>query len=201
MLIGSIINLKMSKEIEIDDVVSMDNTSHWGNKKSIIPSSYYKTGMKQAYVNLMTQSPDDHILCIGYNEGDVQFGLSESFKKGEKRMDALKRALIEEINYEFKDKLLPNFYKYTYRTNEYTSNNHIIFVNITSDTKSFKRYPISIDTNNVNDDKTNKLIVIIHGDKEVLKEKFKLFSSSESKIASLNLIPVGQLNLLFKFLN
>ena len=52
----------------------------WEETNTILPSGYIRKGALQVFHRIRRSFPEDHIVCIGYNRGDTQFAITETFK-------------------------------------------------------------------------------------------------------------------------
>lgn len=182
----------------------------WKTTNSILPSTYNLPLMKTTYDHLSANFSKDYIVCIQYFQqkeripGDVQYGITETFKKGEDEINASLRGIAEELNI-FINHKFTDFYKETekliikgkkaFRTIYATT----IKINKESEVKLLDSSKIV--SNKSIDDKTKKMLIVIHGELEFLKEKISKFSTSEKGICSFHLIPVLELPKIFKFLD
>jgi len=157
------------------------------------PSSYKLDNLKLDIDYLQKYHNDDYLLCISYNEGDTQIGLTGTVKVNENPIDTAIRELHEEttnflsldkkcvtdwgtdnyitldVKFEFNqlnpiiDSKNRNINRFTYKI-DYTS--HVECTNIPNNTNA--------------DDVNQKVCLYIHGSKEILQSKFIYFNEYDN---------------------
>lgn len=172
----------------------------WEKVNSIIPSGYIRKGALQVFHRIRRSHPDDHILCIGYKRGDTQFAITETFKTYETSLnDVVDRCLQEECSMERVDRNVSiENVAFTY-TEKYAT---IYCVPLRVDSPTSMRpcekpSMMSVEDIDKDDDKSRKLVLLLHGPFEVIQSIFSQFSSLEDDISHLMSIPVSQVALVF----
>jgi len=169
------------------------NIVGWKNVKYIKPSTYCLLGMDIACDYLTQKFHNDHLICIYYKQGDTQIGLTETGKKWENNFDDIMiRGLSEELNISIRG----------------IENKHEIVLK--KKKKNIKIYCLHIDVNtniniveNINyttndDDKTKKVLILLHGNKNTIMTKISKIKSSEKDIIGINLIPIKKIKYIWK---
>lgn len=168
------------------------NDISWNNVNYIKPSNYLLSGMDIACEHLIKYYRNDHILCIKYKQGDTQFGLTETSKVWEKNLDdTMIRGINEELNISIDG--IQNKYTFLIKKN----NIKVYCLQIGTDTDV--NMIDDINCTNENDGK-KKVLVLIHGNKDIMMAKINKIKSSEKNIIGINLIPVKKIKKIYKFL-
>lgn len=171
----------------------------WEKVATITPSGYIRKGALQVFHRIRRSFPDDHILCIGYNRGDTQFAITETFKTYETTLDeVVDRCLREECSVERADRQVSiHNISFTY-TEKYAT---IYCVPLRIDNPTCIRpcpCPVSSSQDiDKDDDKSRKLVLLLHGPSDVIQSVFSQFSSVEDDISHLMSIPVSHVPKVF----
>ena len=192
------------------------------NNYSIVTIGYNKN-VKDKCVNCCKCTCNSHIckknnckfnvdyncpcVCNCYNKIISQFAITETFKHGETSNTAAIRAINEEININIKNTpIIINDNLYGYKSNYYSGNIHNAFIHV-NETTEFE-YINTKNSVTLQDDKSNKMNVVIYGKTDLLKNKFESvfknvngFTSDEQKIMSVLIIPVCYIHKLFRYVN
>lgn len=170
--------------------------SVWESIQSIIPSGYIRKGTLQVFHKIRKNYPNDHILCIGYKRGDTQFGITETFKTYETRVEqVVDRCLKEECSMEL---AAPSLDCLSFVYKEKYATIHCVPLRVTHD--NLRPCVISqslyagIDDD---DDKTRKLVLLMHGSPEVIRPVFSRFASVEEDISHLASVPIRDAHYIF----
>jgi len=176
--------------------------ARWERITHISPSNYIRKGTLHVLRQLRTQFPDDYLVCIGYRRGDTQVGLTETFKTYEQSPNTvLDRCLREETCVErFKKEPTSSAFLYHER---YAS----IYCMPLRVTSSDHLRPLYTDPHMIpdvmeedldkEDDKSRKLVLLVHGSLPQLLEQFSRFASSERDIEHLILVPLRGISTCF----
>lgn len=170
--------------------------SKWEQIHSINPSSYIRKGTLQVFHKIRKQYPNDFIVCIGYDRGETQFGLTETFKSFETRIeDVVDRCLEEECSVE---RTTTPYSDNVFTYNERHATIHCVPLRVNAKTMRPKSNRILEEASlNNNDDKTRKLVLLLHGELPVLQKVFSQFYSVEKEISHLLIVSVQDVNKLF----
>ena len=172
----------------------------WETISSIIPSNYIRKGSLQVFYKIRRNYPEDHILCIGYDRGETQLAITETFKTYETSVDqVVDRCMNEELSMEriVRDSsidMLSFIYHEKYATI------YCVPFRVTHDNVQATSNPLSVESEqdvNQDDDKKRKLVLFLHGPKEVLLNLFSRFYSVEREISHLTAIPVSKISNVF----
>ena len=174
-------------------------SSSWENIYSLVPSGYIRKGTLQVFHKIRRNYPNDHIMCIGYIRGDTQFVLTETFKTYEDSVEqVIDRCLKEECSVErIKTESTIDSVSFVY--NEKFATIHCVPYRVSLDNlrPSEPLTPEECEGINSDDDKTRKLVLLLHGPLHVLKKVFSKFYSSEDDISHITAIPVSQVSHIF----
>lgn len=167
-------------------------SSTWERIHSLLPSGYIRKGSLQVFQKIRRSYPNDHILCIGYTRGDTQFAVTETFKTYEQQVDeVIDRCLLEELSMErVPDRSHLDCLSFTYHERFATIHcvpMRVSYDNIRPCTTPLSTDPIDLDAN---DDKTRKLVLLLHGPPDVVLTLFSRFRSVEKDISHLVSVPV-----------
>lgn len=169
--------------------------TQWDRIYSLSPSNYIRKGTLQVFQKIRREYPADHILCIGYEWGDTQFGITETFKTHETTADqVVDRCLMEELSMERTDKTSEC------RTHVYQERFATIYcvpMRVSADNLRSCAPQSTDDDANKDDDKTRKLVLLLHGPFEVIRQIFSSFASTEKEITHLVSIPVNDIVFMF----
>lgn len=167
----------------------------WERIYSLSPSGYIRKGTLQVFHKIRKNFPDDHILCIGYSWGDTQFAITETFKTYETHVDdVVDRCLQEELSMERIEKMecIPYIY------NERFATIYCVPFRATHENLQSCHYdPVPEKDLDKDDDKTRKLVLLLHGPFPVIQKLFARFSSLEHNISHLISIPMTDINFVF----
>jgi len=163
----------------------------------MIPSGYIRKGALQVFHKIRRSYPTDHILCIGYERGDTQFAVTETFKTYETTVEeVIDRCLREELSMERVDSGL-DCLSFVYHERHAT----IFCVPMRCSQENLRPttvQPSSFEEDiNANDDKTRKLVLLLHGPPDVIQNLFSRFASVEKDISHLISIPVSRVSSAF----
>lgn len=176
----------------------LSKSDSWEKVTSILPSGYIRKGALQVFHKIRRGYPDDHILCIGYQRGDTQFAITETFKTYESSVDqVVDRCLMEECSMERTNKDVSVSNKTFVYTEKYAT---IYCVPLRVDHGTFKpseRPPTAVEDIDKDDDKTRKLVLLLHGPFQEIQQIFSQFYSAEDDISHLISIPVAQVSFVF----
>jgi hypothetical protein len=170
------------------------------------PSTYKLDNFKSDIEYLQKYYNDDYLLCISYNEGDTQIGITGSVKINENPIDTSIREIHEETtNLLSLDKKMIMDYGIVDVTLEFNQLDSII----DSNNISIYRFTFNVEedtcirccdipcSSTEMDDETQKICVYIHGTKEILQSKFNHFNSEDSHrevgVDSICIIPIKDL--------
>lgn len=170
-------------------------SSRWEKVYHIHPSGYIRKGALQVFHKIRRQYPSDYILCIGYDRGDTQFALTETFKTYENDIqEVVDRCLQEECSVERRQKEGLDVQIY----NEKHATIYCVPFRATMDSLKPCMRPLAEETDtNQHDDKTRKLVLLLHGPENVLKHIFSQFYSVEKDITHLMIAPVQDIPKIF----
>jgi hypothetical protein len=174
-----------------------NHLSTWDKIYSLLPSGYIRKGTLQVFHKIKRNYPDDYIVCIGYVRGDTQFALTETFKTYETSVEeVIDRCLVEECSVE-RIKTTSSLDSLSFVYNEKYATIHCVPMRVSFDNIRPCK-PIS-DTEDINadDDKTRKLVLILHGPLHVIQQIFSKFYSSEEDISHLAAVPVENVSDVF----
>jgi len=128
--------------------------------------------------------PDDHyVLCPLYydpdtgNYLDFQFGATETYKKGESNVSAFYRCLGEELGLYYNSEREPYIENFKYSGKQWIMS--II------DIKNLKSITKPKDEVNIDDDRSRKMAIIVHGKKEDIMKYIRsslVLDKSEDKL-------------------
>jgi len=164
----------------------------WEMIRSIIPSGYVRKGTLQVFHKIRRSYPNDHILCVGYRRGDTQFGITETFKTYETDVqEVVDRCLEEECSMERTPNAHMDLLSFVYH--EKFATIYCVPMRVTHENLRYKapmyhRHPVDIDAD---DDKRRKLVLLLHGPPDVIRDTFQHFQSVEMEISHLASIPVS----------
>lgn len=163
-----------------------------------MPSGYIRKGTLQVFHKIRRNYPDDYIVCIGYVRGDTQFALTETFKTYETSVEeVIDRCLKEECSIE-RIKSPCSLEPLSFVYNEKYATIHCVPMRVSIDNL---RPCLPLLNNeqdiNANDDKTRKLVLILHGPLHVIQQVFSQFYSHEDEISHLVAIPVEHVSNVF----
>lgn len=170
----------------------------WELIHAITPSGYIRKGSLQVFQKIRRSYPNDHILCIGYSRGDTQFAVTETFKTYETHVDeVVDRCLCEELSMErIPDQSRLDCLSFTYY--EKFATIHCVPMRVSIDNirpcANSLVTPTDLDAN---DDKTRKLVLLLHGPPDVIHTLFSRFSSVEKDISHLVSVPVQRIPYVF----
>lgn len=171
--------------------------SNWEKIYELMPSGYIRKGTLQVFHKIKRNYPDDYIVCIGYDRGDTQFALTETFKTYETSVEqVIDRCLKEECSVE-RIKTVSSLNSLSFVYNEKYATIHCVPMRVSFDNL---RPCIPIDdteTRNQDDDKTRKLVLILHGPLHVIQHVFSRFYSSEDDISHIAAVPVESVSHVF----
>jgi hypothetical protein len=174
-----------------------NHISNWEKIYSLIPSGYIRKGTLQVFHKIKRNYPDDYIVCIGYVRGDTQFALTETFKTYETSVEqVIDRCLKEECSVErIKTASFLNSLSFVY--NEKYATIHCVPMRVSFDNiQPCKPLPESENVD-MDDDKTRKLVLILHGPLHVIQQVFSKFYSIEDDISHLVAVPVESVSHVF----
>lgn len=172
--------------------------SHWEKINSLLPSGYIRKGTLQVFHKIKRNYPDDYIVCIGYVRGDTQFALTETFKTYETSVEqVIDRCLLEECSLErIQSSCSISSLSFVY--NEKYATIHCVPLRVSLDNLrpcaplTGRQEDIDLD-----DDKTRKLVLILHGPLHVIQQVFSNFYSNEDEISHVVAIPVEDVSNVF----
>lgn len=171
--------------------------SNWEKVFSLLPSSYVRKGTLQIFHKIKRNYPQDYILCIGYNNRDTQFAITETFKTYETSVEqVIDRCLQEECSME-RIKTSSSLESLSFIYNEKYATIHCVPMRISMD--NMRPCPPLLDSSDIDidDDKTRKLVLILHGPIHVIQNLFSNFYSSEQDITHLVAVPVEKVSHIF----
>lgn len=171
----------------------------WEKIHSLRPSSYIRKGTLQVFHKIRKNFPNDHILCIGYNRGDTQFAITETFKTYETSIEqVLDRCLLEECSMERVRDTQMECLSFVYT--ERFATIYCVPLRITHDNIQARQDThqyASPDELEKDDDKTRKLVLLLHGPPDIIRSVFQHFSSSENDISHIVSVPVQSIQFVF----
>lgn len=175
-----------------------NHVSNWEKIYSLMPSGYIRKGTLQVFHKIKRNYPDDYIVCIGYVKGETQFALTETFKTYETSVEqVVDRCLKEECSME-RIKTTSSLSSLSFVYNEKYATIHCVPMRVSLDNiqscKSIVEETTDVD---VDDDKTRKLVLILHGPLHVIQQVFFKFYSNEDDISHLVAIPVDKVSNVF----
>jgi|UniRef100_A0A6C0CZS6 hypothetical protein len=139
---------------------------------------------------------DQYVLCVLYGNSekdtftDIQFGVTESFKKGESIISAFKRSLGEELG--LITQYIPAFTNTRYNGKEYVINT----INI-KDTSLLQLHEINTHTINTQNNIPKKMASIVYGDKknvlEYLNAEHIILHNNTDNIVGIVAIPFKEI--------
>lgn len=168
----------------------------WEKIYSLRPSSYIRKGTLQVFHKIRKNFPNDHILCIGYNRGDTQFAITETFKTYETTVEqVVDRCLLEECSMErIQDTHMESLsFVYTERF----ATIYCVPFRISHDNIRVAHQYTSPAELEKDDDKTRKLVLLLHGPPDIIRSVFKDFSSVEYDISHIVSVPVQSIQCVF----
>lgn len=171
--------------------------STWEKIRCLMPSGYIRKGTLQVFHKIRRNYPDDYIVCIGYIQGDTQFALTETFKTYETSVDeVIDRCLREECSVERVD---TSGTSASFVYNEKYATIHCVPMRVATDhfrpcKPATTTTPEDVDRD---DDKSRKLVLILHGPLHVIQQVFARFYSSEDDIFHLVAIPAWDVSNIF----
>ena len=162
-------------------------------------SNYYYSGL---YECLQSIKPNKYIICIGYNEGDFQIGLTGTCKYNENHKQAVIRETMEEIDITSKNFQLVSTKQ---KNRGCLINSYVYKLNATDCVQCTHQRSDMKKEDRRNNNRKEKITCIIYGDKEEIdnimlhsrlsknnKEKIKFYASL-SVSEALNLCEILQL--------
>lgn len=162
-----------------------------------MPSGYIRKGTLQVFHKIKRNYPDDYIVCIGYVGGDTQFALTETFKTYETSVEqVIDRCLKEECSME-RIKTIPSLDTLSFIYNEKYATIHCVPMRVSYDNLRACKPIMGTEDINLDDDKTRKLVLILHGPFHVIQQLFHKFYSHEDDISHLVIIPVQEVSHVF----
>jgi hypothetical protein len=172
--------------------------SRWEKIYSLLPSGYIRKGTLQVFHKIKRNYPDDYIVCIGYTKGDTQFALTETFKTYETSVEqVVDRCLQEECSME-RIKTASSLDSLSFVYNEKYATIHCVPMRVSFDNlRPCGPDSVVADDINRDDDKTRKLVLILHGPLYVIEHVFSQFYSHEDDISHLVAIPVREVSQVF----
>lgn len=169
--------------------------SDWQPIHSFMPSGYIRKGTLQLFHRIKRNYPDDHIVCIGYVRGDTQFGLTETFKTYETSIgQVIDRCLKEECSMQrtYEEDVMSFVYNEKYATI------YCVPLRVTADNlRPCTPLTGRQDDIDADDDKTRKLVLILHGPWKAIQQVFSKFYSNEDEISHLVAVPVDKVACVF----
>ena len=174
-----------------------NHISHWEKIYSLTPSGYIRKGTLQVFHKIKRNYPNDYIVCIGYINGDTQFALTETFKTYETSVEqVIDRCLQEECSVE-RIHNTSSLDSLSFVYNEKYATLHCVPMRVSVD--NIRPCVPLPDTDNVDqdDDKSRKLVLILHGPIHILQQTFSKFFSNEQDISHLVAIPVNSVSNVF----
>ena len=171
--------------------------SNWEKIYSLMPSGYIRKGTLQVFHKIRRNYPDDYIVCIGYVRGDTQFALTETFKTYETSVEqVIDRCLVEECSVE-RIQTTSSLNSLSFVYNEKYATIHCVPMRVSFD--NIRPCKPLGDTEGIDrdDDKTRKLVLILHGPLHVIQQVFSKFYSSEDDISHLAAVPVESVSHVF----
>lgn len=169
--------------------------SKWEKIHTVNPSNYIRKGTLQVFQKIRRQYPKDYIICIGYDRGETQFVLTETFKQFEHKVeDVVNRCLREECSVE--RIATSKVESYVYQERHAT----IFCVPLRLSSSDFRPCSNFLEEDkylNQNDDKTRKLVLLLHGDLPTIQQVFRNFYSIEKDIVHLLAIPCQEVPQVF----
>lgn len=174
-----------------------NHISNWEKIYSLMPSGYIRKGTLQVFHKIKRNYPEDYIVCIGYVKGDTQFALTETFKNYETSVEqVIDRCLQEECSVErIKTESSLNSLSFVY--NEKYATIHCVPLRVSFDNIRPCKPLVGVEDIDQDDDKTRKLVLILHGPLHVIQQIFSRFYSNEDEISHLVAIPVGEVSHVF----
>lgn len=172
--------------------------STWEKIRCLMPSGYIRKGTLQVFHKIRRNYPDDYIVCIGYTYGnaygDTQFALTETFKTYETSVDeVIDRCLREECSVE---RVGSTGASTSFVYNEKYATIHCVPMRVTENFRSCEPV-VSAEDVDRDDDKSRKLVLILHGPLHTIQQVFANFYSSEDDIFHLVVIPVWDVSNIF----
>lgn len=174
--------------------------STWEKIRCLMPSGYIRKGTLQVFHKIRRNYPDDYIVCIGYTYGnaygDTQFALTETFKTYETSVEeVIDRCLLEECSVE---RVGSTGASASFVYNEKYATIHCVPLRVSTDNIRPCK-PVSTTTEDVDrdDDKSRKLVLILHGPLHAIQQVFANFYSSEDDIFHLVAIPAWDVSNIF----
>ena len=170
--------------------------SKWERINHFNPSGYIRKGTLQVFHKIRRLYPNDYMVCIGYDRGDTQFVLTETFKTYETSVDeVVDRCLKEECGVERIQKDKTDCYVFHEKfATIFCVPMQVSSLNLQpSPTVSEQEDPFL----NHQDDKTRKLVLLLHGDLPTIQKVFGRFYSTEKEIDHLMAIPVQDIQRVF----
>lgn len=171
--------------------------SKWEKIQYIQPSGYVRKGTLQVFHKIKRQYPNDYIVCIGYDRGETQFALTETFKKYETTPDqVIDRCLYEECSVERTNGHKPDVFVF----HERHATIFCVPLRVTADSLKPCDNPLDFESEeiiNQDDDKTRKLVLLVHGDLPTLQTIFGRFQSAEKDITHLMVISCQEIRKVF----
>lgn len=171
--------------------------STWEKIRCLMPSGYIRKGTLQVFHKIKRNYPDDYIVCIGYIQGDTQFAMTETFKTYESSVeDVIDRCLREECSVE---RLTHKEASTSFVYNEKYATIHCVPMRVTLDNFRACEQPVATTGDDIDrdDDKSRKLVLILHGPLHVIQQVFASFYSSEDDIFHIVAIPVWDVSSIF----
>jgi hypothetical protein len=172
-----------------------NHLSSWEKIRCLIPSGYIRKGTLQVFHKIKRNYPDDYIVCIGYAKGDTQFALTETFKTYEQSVEqVIDRCLQEECSVE---RVCPGG-SVSFVYNEKYATIHCVPLRVSTDHfKPCEPSRVPPEENDLDDDKSRKLVLILHGPLPDIQRVFDKFYSNEDDISHLVAVPVWEVANIF----
>lgn len=168
--------------------------STWEKIRCLMPSGYIRKGTLQVFHKIRRNYPDDYIVCIGYIQGDTQFALTETFKTHESSVeDVIDRCLREECSVERID---TSGASTSFVYNEKYATIHCVPMRVTDNFRPCEPV-VSAEDVDRDDDKSRKLVLILHGPLHTIQQVFAKFYSPEDDIFHLVAVPVWDVSNIF----
>lgn len=174
-----------------------NHISNWEQIYTLMPSGYIRKGTLQVFHKIKRNYPNDYIVCIGYVNGDTQFALTETFKTYETSVEqVIDRCLQEECSVE-RIHNTSSLDSLSFVYNEKYATIHCVPMRVSVDNiRPCTPLPETIDVDK-NDDKTRKLVLILHGPLHIIQQVFSRFCSNEQDISHLVAIPISSVSHVF----
>lgn len=171
--------------------------SNWEKIYSLLPSGYIRKGTLQVFHKIKRNYPHDYIICIGYDYGDTQFALTETFKTYETSVEqVIDRCLREECSME-RIQTSSSLESLSFIYNEKYATIHCVPLRVSMENMRPCVPIVGSEDVNKDDDKTRKLVLILHGPLHVLQQMFSRFYSNEDEITHLVAVPVESVSHIF----